>query len=442
MGRAAGSAEILRDGGTMRRQRRTRIFVRVAEVPAPRGAFGLVAVMLATALVVGMAPPAAVAAVAAARKEPSPTLPGLQAPAVSARPTAGEAATAARAQGSRVEITDLRTASSSTFANPDGSETVESSVRPFRVKRGDSWVPADETLGKGKQHRVLARQTATPRSQDRTKPAKVGTAARVNASMLTPKAPLTPTRISTGGEESSETPLAEVGATGGKALALFWPTDLPAPEVNGPEARYDVSATEDVTVTAVAYGFDTRVVLEAEPEQPPVYRFPIATDGVTLGPVPGGGYAARDANGREVFVIPPLVMWDSSPGSDPDVGPDRVPVDNSLEVIDGQLTLELRPSPQFLRQATYPVQVDPVVLASISRTKDTYVRESNPTTAYGTDVNLRVGYVGGGRSRAYLQFNTPYLPGRNILSAALRLYQWDAITCTATPVKANPISEA
>ena len=58
---------------------------------------------------------------------------------------------AARSQKSRVEVSGAETESSRTFANPDGSLTVESSAGPVRVKQADgSWADVDLGLVKGK----------------------------------------------------------------------------------------------------------------------------------------------------------------------------------------------------------------------------------------------------------------------------------------------------
>jgi hypothetical protein len=46
----------------------------------------------------------------------------------------------------RVEILSERTEVSQTFANGDGSQTVEVGIEPERVRRGSNWVPVDTRL--------------------------------------------------------------------------------------------------------------------------------------------------------------------------------------------------------------------------------------------------------------------------------------------------------
>src|SRR4051794_30007622 len=65
---------------------------------------------------------------------------------VTSRPDQMSAMLAAEVVGHRVEITDDRTASTSTFANADGTLTTESYAGPVRVRMGGAWVPVDTTL--------------------------------------------------------------------------------------------------------------------------------------------------------------------------------------------------------------------------------------------------------------------------------------------------------
>lgn len=65
---------------------------------------------------------------------------------VEAAATPVAAAARARRSGRRVEVMSERTETSSTFVNPDGSQTVSLSTEPVHVRRGEEWVPVDDTL--------------------------------------------------------------------------------------------------------------------------------------------------------------------------------------------------------------------------------------------------------------------------------------------------------
>ena len=69
------------------------------------------------------------------------------APAITSRPDAVSAALAARSVGHRVEIAGDETATSTTYANPDGTLTTEQAAGPVRVQNSDgTWSPLDLDL--------------------------------------------------------------------------------------------------------------------------------------------------------------------------------------------------------------------------------------------------------------------------------------------------------
>jgi RHS repeat-associated protein len=357
----------------------------------------------------------------------------LSAAAVSdaANPTAA-ALRAARASGRPVEIASATTAYSITTANPDGTLTTTLDGSPTRAFRNGRWVPLDATLKSGTAKVPLGRVKGKG-----TNPSRVA--------VFAPKVSDQRVYISAGDERSDDAPLASVGTTAGQALSLDWPTTLPAPDVSGPTATYDVTGPESVTVTALDSGFDAHVVLPSRPSKTPVYRFPLTTTGVRFVDEGNGAYAAVDKAGKEIFQIPTPVGWDSSPLADPDTGPLQVQLNSSL-VTDstGGQVLEIRPSDQWLAGAVYPVVIDPVVIAQVGITQDTYVKENAPTSNFEHDADLRVGYTTNAkRQRAFVQFNIPVaVQFRTVLSSGLTLREWDALSCNASPVNVYPINEA
>src|SRR5205814_1812678 len=75
----------------------------------------------------------------------------------------GSAVTTAHQCGRRVEAVDRRTERSQTFANADGSLTLEASAMPQRVRRSDgSWATIDTTLRRGGDGRIASVATAVP----------------------------------------------------------------------------------------------------------------------------------------------------------------------------------------------------------------------------------------------------------------------------------------
>ncbi|WP_143229982.1 hypothetical protein [Actinophytocola xanthii] len=63
-------------------------------------------------------------------------------------PDEASASLAARVQGRRVEAVNLRSETSTTYANPDGSWTLDQSLGPVRVRRDGGWVSVDASLAR------------------------------------------------------------------------------------------------------------------------------------------------------------------------------------------------------------------------------------------------------------------------------------------------------
>ena len=128
---------------------------------------------------------------------------------VDARPDAMSAMRTARAQSSRVEDLSARTATSSTFANKDGSWTTESYAGVVRSKTDqDAWVDVDPTIesaNKGFEPAAVPFDAHFSRGSDRS--------------------------------------LATVASPDGATLNVKWPTDLPAADATGDELRFDGAAS-------------------------------------------------------------------------------------------------------------------------------------------------------------------------------------------------------
>ncbi|MEQ4722841.1 hypothetical protein [Nonomuraea sp. B19D2] len=155
---------------------------------------------------------------------------------VSERPDRVSAALSARLQGSRVLIGDATTESSVSYANPDGTITVETTSGVARIRRGEQWVPTDTSL-------VAA------------------------DGVLRPKAAKAVVEFSAGGADK---PLARLERSDTQSYALTWPTPLPAPKVEGNKATYPDAAGPgaDLVVTALPSGFGHDIVFARAAHRP------------------------------------------------------------------------------------------------------------------------------------------------------------------------------
>ncbi|TYC21441.1 LamG domain-containing protein [Micromonospora sp. MP36] len=354
----------------------------------------------------------------------------LTAPGAAAAPAApsalGEEAAraAAVATRQRVEATALRTENTQVFANPNGTFTMRQSVVPERVRRGAEWVPVDTTLH--------AKADGT----------------------VAPAATTLDMAFSGGGSG----PLVRLRRDGTE-LALAWPGQLPAPVLAGNTATYrEVLPGVDLLLRAEVESLSQLLVVKSAQAaaNPALHRlrFPVTRSGLSVRTGAGGGLAAVDAAGREVFRAPAAYMWDSSgevtaaaaPGQArpraADVPGGRI---RSMGVALTADALALAPDRDLLTapDTRYPVYLDPSW--SGSRLNWTQVWSNYPNTSFYNGANLgssenvaRVGYdaTDGKLTRSLFQIDTSGVRGKHVLKATLQTYETWSRSCTTREVQA------
>ncbi|WP_406078475.1 carboxypeptidase regulatory-like domain-containing protein [Micromonospora sp. NBC_00858] len=382
----------------------------------------------------------------------------LMAPAASARSASAAASgscvdvqpDAARARmmlakcGRPVEILAERTEYAQTFLNTDGSRTLEQSIEPVRVRKSGTWVPIDTTL-------------------------------KATREGLTPRASVLPTVFSPGGDNA---PLARL-RDGGRELAVSWSGTLPAPVLEGSSAVYrNVLPDVDLRVTAGALGFSEVLVVRtrqaaANPRLKSL-RFGLATKGVTVGPTAGGGLAARDTSGRDVFASPAPLMWDATVGgAEPDVTTPGAAADPQqagrsadapagtagvtrravMPVSVSRDALTIVPDPAMLAdpRTKLPIYIDPSWTGGIASNAWTSVWSKHKSSSFWQDTTAlqrasTYGAAGAGRTedcdgcadhiiRSLFRMNTSAVKGKTITKAQFRIEQLHSWTC-------NPKSNA
>ncbi|MFG3053819.1 fibronectin type III domain-containing protein [Kitasatospora sp. NPDC048239] len=345
-----------------------------------------------------------------------------------AAPAAAHGSTPPAAE--RTEVVALRTETSQTFANRDGTYTYESTVRPRWTRQGGGWAPVDSTL----------RRTAS------------GTYAPVAV----------PSRLELSG--GGKGPLAVLTTEDGRRLALSWPAELPVPVAQGAALTYPDVLPSGVDLRVAASptgGFEeVLVVKNAEAAADPALsglRLAVEVgEGLTLGARDGGTVAVADAHGRVAFDSPPALMWDSSTAAGPRTAPASArasgvregqdgPQDVSTAdrpgrsarvapvattVVDGAIAVQ--PDQRLLTGAetVYPVYIDPAFEphpASAATQGYAEVKEEYPNGAYYNSppgAGLAIGYNGWaapyGRHRVYYQLGLPAnIAGSHVLGADL-----------------------
>jgi hypothetical protein len=145
----------------------------------------------------------------------------------------------ARLQGHRVEVLAKRSASSTTYALPNGQLQTSTYAAPIRQKVDGVWRDIDTALSD-------------------------------EGSALEPEVAAADIAVSDGGD----TALASV-TKGAKSFGMGWESKLPTPSVKDDTASYDLGDGETLTVTALSQGFSQNVVLEKAPVGPLGYRLPM-----------------------------------------------------------------------------------------------------------------------------------------------------------------------
>lgn len=325
-----------------------------------------------------------------------------------------------------VEVLAKRTEFSQTFANPDGTSTLETSLVPKRVRQGTQWVPVDTTLRKA-------------------------------AGGVAPRASALPMVFSGGGRG----PLARL-TNRGRELSVSWPGALPAPEVSGATALYrDVLPGVDLRLTAEALGFaEVLVVRTPEAAADPrlaSLRFGLATKGVTVTATEGGGLEARDDRGGRVFASPAPLMWDSSdvtrpgqdakaqPGHDVKARPGRGVRTMPVRVANNELVLT--PDRRMLTDPAtrFPVHIDPSWTGYLQDNAWTMVWSNFPNSSFWQNGNAVANPANGDAGaglvrdctgcsnyliRSMFRMNTVDIMGKDILGAQFRITQGWSWTCS------------
>lgn len=315
----------------------------------------------------------------------------------------------ARASGHRVEDPSQRDEVTQVFANPDGTWTAEVAPEAVRAKGQDGrWGDIDTNL-------------------------------EVRDGAVAPKLAASDVRFSAGGDRTFAAMTVD-----GRMLEWRWPGTLPEPVLDGDTATYpDAVAGGDLVVTATAEGFSHSVVLRERPEGPVDFSIEVVTPGANLVKVPEGGLEVQSPDGEAFVYAPAPLMWDSSENvvGDPEVRPLESRVDRESV---GVSSLTLSPDEGFLSDpdTVYPVTIDPTITPKASG--DTWLQKNSNTSSMGGSIELRAGTYDGGThvARSFINFSSSSWSGREVISATLKLRNWDSTSCTGANIRVARITKS
>ncbi|WP_241996612.1 RHS repeat-associated core domain-containing protein [Kribbella antiqua] len=350
-------------------------------------------------LVTGLEVQQAAAAAPAADPRPAPAM-------VASRPDLVSAVVTARSQGSKVEVESMRSETSTTWANPDGTMTTEAHASPIRFKTAKgAWQSIDLTLAMATDGTVASRGHGLGLQFGRQNSAVGGVFA---------------------------------SATAGTGRQVEWlaPWKLSKPTLAGTKATYtDVQPGVDLRLDARRSGFEVDFVVKQRPATAPTWRIPLRTKGLTARQAADGVIEFVDAKGVVRSRIPVGQMWDAVTDEHTKMPVNTAAVSMSLEQVSpGKATLVLAPDAAWLLDPArvFPVTVDPTYAnVAVMSTFDTFVQSGWPNDLSST-VDLRVGKNGTATERSFLNFPGSSFQGKKVVSAYLSLMQYGSTTCTAT----------
>lgn len=377
----------------------------------------------------------------------------------------------ARSSGRRVLIEDATTVSSRSWANPDGSTTVEEVGVPVRfLDNSGVWREIDTTLKADTKGSTMV--AASPLGVSLAGESRAAAGGKRSASETDLVALVEPAQlVEDSGEVVSRTAKSDKDGkskdgtdgegVGSGRVSVAWPDALPAPTLQGDTARYvDVSPGVDVTVQARRSGWEQLTILKdaaaveaavAAGDGVASWDLIVKTDGLDVRGEKDGSVSfidparAKDDDGGVVSFIAPMRAWDGSVDERSGERLSETPV--AVEVIQDKkdtdrVVLRLTPDQEWLtsKERVFPITIDPTYAsASLTATFDTWVDSGQPNLTYHSETELKVGtWDGGGRKlRSYIKFNTSSMSGRQIMSATLDLYETWSWSCTAKPITAT-----
>lgn len=372
------------------------------------------------------------------------------------RPDSVSASLTALSSGRSVEDLSQRTESTQTFANPDGTWTLESFPRAKFAKTGQGElvdINTDLRAGDGEVSPVASPADLSLSLGEAPGPDGAADLVTIEADGPKGKKP----SLTVGWEGALPEPALDASTAVYDAAAdavvagETLPTD-PAGIGSVPDVSPEASAEAensgadttgaDVVVETTKTGFSHNVVLNEAPAEPLELRFPLGlSDGLTAKIVQTGVIEVRDAAGKLVFFGSKPLMWDSVVDERSGLFPNTVPVDAALEASPEGPVLVLRPDQAFLADPDrkYPVTVDPTW--STATTVDTFVQSDNATPQHGSG-ELRLGTFDGGvtKARSYLKFVTDSITGKDIISANLQVHNWWSWSCEARNAYAQRVT--
>ncbi|WP_415544877.1 hypothetical protein [Dermacoccus barathri] len=353
---------------------------------------------------------------------------------MSSRPDEVSAAVSARAQGSPVEVESLRSQTSQTFANPDGTMTTKATAATTRFKDDKgAWKNIDLTLAQQPDGSVAPKSVQNELTLGSGDTSASGGAATVQADQ---------------GVDA-----LEVKPDANTSVVFGWPKKLPKPKLVGNEATYaNADSGMDYRVQVLRRGMETFVdIKDAKTVERLIAKngpakgrlavdFPVKLDGVGAKKESDGSVSFVDGDGKVVSHVAAPGAWDAKLIEK--AGIPANPTDTRLDVTSkgknkAIITVSVDAAWAKSSARQFPITIDPTYASgSINASFDAWV-QSDSSTDHSTDAELRAGTFNGGATvaRSYISFPISSMWNKQIVSASLSLYESWSWSCTPSSVE-------
>ncbi|MET7484708.1 DNRLRE domain-containing protein [Streptomyces sp. NPDC005538] len=230
----------------------------------------------------------------------------------------------ARSTRKRVEVTALRTATTTTYALPDGRFEYQAHTAAIRARVDGEWRAIDTTLARTRDGDWKPKATNSPVVFSGGDSAGARAARDARRAVLTTDTEDAAETTVTGSELVSFT-------SEGHTLTLTWPGSVPEPVIQDDRALYpDILDGVDLLLTARDTGFShvlivkTRAAAASSALKKLTYGLTSPDLTFTADPTTDA-VTAKDADGTEIAVSPTPYMWDSAGRPDTTAGADPEP---------------------------------------------------------------------------------------------------------------------
>lgn len=326
----------------------------------------------------------------------------------------------AKFQNRRIEVTDARSETSTTFVNADGTVTAEMYAGPIRFKGDDgSWRDVDPSLALSADGSISAKGHPHGLTLAGKKPA--------------PKA-LKATGLATA---SAGVPLVKVEDRAGRQMELGWYGSLPTPTIEGTEdtvARYkNVMPATDMLIESTRTGYEQFLELKdrSAVDANGQVSYSLQAKGLNAKVRDDGSVTFTDSKGKTAGVLPSPVMWDARTDKNSGEHTRTAKVGVKVTQNGDRITIALTPDARFLAdpKTRFPVTIDPSI--NVGASFDTFVQEGF-TTDQSTSTDLKIGNNGSSQvARSFLSFPMKNITGKQVTTAKLNLFAYHSWSCTA-----------